>query len=116
VVGERERARLKALLCVVGEKAETAGRIKAGEKIVKSITEVMTRFDDKEGRNVGRGVSEKREGGVQCGHRLGVRTPDASSSAKILLALRQPFDCSFGNSFRKAVNLVNPFPKVTICC
>jgi hypothetical protein len=49
------------------------------EKIVKSITEVMIRIDDKEGRNVGRGISEKREGGVQCGHRLGVRrTPDAS--------------------------------------
>jgi hypothetical protein len=71
VVGERERALLKALLCVVEEKAEAAGRIKAEEKIVKSITEVMTRIDDKEGRNVGRGLSEKREGGVQCGHTIG---------------------------------------------
>jgi hypothetical protein len=59
VVGERERAQLKALLCVVEEKAEAAGRIKVEEKIVKSITEVMTRIDDKEGRNVGRGISEK---------------------------------------------------------
>jgi hypothetical protein len=71
VVGERERALLKALLCVVEEKAEAAGRIKAEEKAVKSITEVMTRIDDKGGRNVGRGISEKREGGVQCGHTIG---------------------------------------------
>jgi len=71
VVGERERALLKALLGVVEEKAEVAGRIKAEEKIVKSITEVMTRIDDKEGRNVGRSISEKREGGVQSGARLG---------------------------------------------
>jgi hypothetical protein len=82
VVGERERALLKALLCVDEEKAEAAGRIKVEEKIVKSITEVMTRIDDKEGRNVGRGISEKREGGVQCGQRLGVRrTPDASQDS-----------------------------------
>jgi hypothetical protein len=108
VVGERERALLKTLLCVVEEKAEAAGRIKAEEKIAKSITEVMTRIDDKEGRNVGRGISEKWEGGVQCGHTIERRTPDTSSrplSPKILLALRQPFDCYFGNSFKKAVKL-----------
>jgi len=41
---------LKTLLCIVEENAETAGRIKVEEKIVKSITEWMTRIEDEEGR------------------------------------------------------------------
>jgi hypothetical protein len=43
---------LKALLWVVEAKAETAGRTRAEEKIVKSITEVMTRIDADKGRKV----------------------------------------------------------------
>jgi hypothetical protein len=43
---------LKALRCVVEENAETAGRINEEERIVKSITEVMTRIDAKEERKV----------------------------------------------------------------
>jgi hypothetical protein len=56
---------LKALLCVVEEKAETAGRINDEERIVKSITEVMTRIDAKEGRTVGGKTLKESEGGVQ---------------------------------------------------
>jgi len=42
---------------VVEAKAETAGRTKAEEKIVKSITEVMTRIDARKGR---KGPEEER--------------------------------------------------------
>lgn len=41
------------------------------DKIVKSITEVMTRIDNEEGRNVARGISEKREGGVSMRAAIG---------------------------------------------
>ena len=37
---------MKALRCVVEEKAETAGRIEVEKKIVKSITELITRIDN----------------------------------------------------------------------
>jgi hypothetical protein len=57
---------VKALLCVVEETAtpaENAGRIKAEERIVTSITEVMTRID------AGKGSTEKET--LQKGRKVG---------------------------------------------
>jgi hypothetical protein len=53
IVAEKRCGMLvKALLCVVEENAEIVGRINDEERIVKSITEVMTRIDAKGERKV----------------------------------------------------------------
>ena len=50
---------------MVEAKAETAGRTKAEEKIVKSITEVITRIDARKGRRGPEGETLRgQEGGL----------------------------------------------------
>ncbi len=62
---------LKALRCVAEEKAENDGRRKVEEKIVKSITEVITRIDDGGGGEAHNDLNRKtgRWGSAcVCGH------------------------------------------------
>lgn len=66
VAEERCGMLVKALLCVVegiATAAENAGRIKAEERIVTSITELMTRIDAGKGRTVQETLREGRKVG-----------------------------------------------------
>jgi hypothetical protein len=91
---------LKALLWVVEAKAETAGRTRAEEKIVKSITEVMTRIDAGKGRQDGEGRTG-RWGSRQCLHLL---HPHGKRALEGEVLLKFPFQDDFESEVWKPLH------------